>query len=362
MSEVDGPGSVHAETFAVIPEWLVNDLAVSGDALRLYAILRRYADSKGYAHPFRRTLVERMGGPSKGEGGRGLCSLRTVSRLLAQLVDAGAICIEHQPSAEGRSDLGASRYLILSRAPVGVVSGMAPHVVPPVARGWCQEWPGGGVTGDPRVVSPLARLIDERESLNESQVNESVSTEVDTPFSSSDDDSVGFSGAEITAEGRVGGSVPAVTTSNGNGHPDEIPTLLDLTPITPASIPVMARKRQVPRGARDRELVTAFLEVWQYQYRFYSGEDGTLPTCRIPNMAAIPKEGGDRWRLILGVMRHDAVAAVPGADAPQVLYGAIEAFMVDARARESGWEADTFCRHVDRWIDKATAPVPGSPG
>jgi hypothetical protein len=66
--------------FAIIDEWLL-DLDISDRAVRLYAVLARYADSETHkAYPSRGTLAERLH-----------CSKASVDRAAQELVDAGAM-------------------------------------------------------------------------------------------------------------------------------------------------------------------------------------------------------------------------------------------------------------------------------
>ena len=66
--------------FAIIDEWLLN-LDISDRAVRLYAVLARYADSETHkAYPSRATLAERL-----------RCSTASVDRAALELVDAGAM-------------------------------------------------------------------------------------------------------------------------------------------------------------------------------------------------------------------------------------------------------------------------------
>jgi hypothetical protein len=66
--------------FAIIDEWLL-DLDISDRAVRLYAVLARYADSETHkAYPSRSTLAERL-----------KCSKASVDRASQELVDAGAM-------------------------------------------------------------------------------------------------------------------------------------------------------------------------------------------------------------------------------------------------------------------------------
>jgi DNA-binding Lrp family transcriptional regulator len=81
--------------FAIVPEWLL-DAGVSGNAVKLYAILARYADTVGKATPKRRTLATRMG-----------VSVDTVDRVLRELEMSGAIKREARFESDEYS--GASR-------------------------------------------------------------------------------------------------------------------------------------------------------------------------------------------------------------------------------------------------------------
>jgi hypothetical protein len=66
--------------FAIIDEWLL-DLDISDRAVRLYAVLGRYADSETHkAYPSRGTLAERL-----------KCSKASVDRASQELVEAGAM-------------------------------------------------------------------------------------------------------------------------------------------------------------------------------------------------------------------------------------------------------------------------------
>ncbi len=66
--------------FAIIDEWLL-DLPVSDRAIRLYAILARYADNETHkAYPSRATLADRLN-----------CSLASVDRASTELVRHGAM-------------------------------------------------------------------------------------------------------------------------------------------------------------------------------------------------------------------------------------------------------------------------------
>jgi len=71
--------------FSILPEWVL-DAKVSDKAVRLYAVLARYADSQTHkAFPSRKTLAERL-----------QCSAASVDRAAQELVEFGAITKQHR--------------------------------------------------------------------------------------------------------------------------------------------------------------------------------------------------------------------------------------------------------------------------
>lgn len=71
--------------FAIVDEWVL-DLPVSDRAIRLYAVLVRYADHQTHkAFPSRRTLAERL-----------RCSMKSVDRAVQELIEAGALSKEQR--------------------------------------------------------------------------------------------------------------------------------------------------------------------------------------------------------------------------------------------------------------------------
>ena len=66
--------------YSIVPEWVI-DLPISAQAVRLYALLNRYADKEsGECFPSIKTLSKRMH-----------TSVSTVKRALAELKNTGAI-------------------------------------------------------------------------------------------------------------------------------------------------------------------------------------------------------------------------------------------------------------------------------
>jgi hypothetical protein len=81
---------IHSDNyFAIVPEWII-DSDVSANAIRLYAILNRYANSRGQAFPTRATLAKRMS-----------CSTDTVDRAKQELVEIGALTIQRRTTDAG---------------------------------------------------------------------------------------------------------------------------------------------------------------------------------------------------------------------------------------------------------------------
>ena len=84
---------IHVDVrFSIIPEWLL-DSEVSDKALRVYAILARYADNETMqAFPSRETIAERA-----------RCHVKTVDRALEELINVKAIVKKHRKSGNGYS-------------------------------------------------------------------------------------------------------------------------------------------------------------------------------------------------------------------------------------------------------------------
>lgn len=77
--------------FAIVPEWLIG--SVSANALKLFCVLARYANSDGRCWPSVATIAERLGATD-----------RSIQRWMAELVEAGAV-VKHPRTTElGDSD------------------------------------------------------------------------------------------------------------------------------------------------------------------------------------------------------------------------------------------------------------------
>ena len=94
-----------------IPEWLLN-AEVSDRAVRLYAVLGRYADRDGKAFPSRRTLATKL-----------RCSVDTVDRAKRELEDIGALTVEHRTDEDGDP---TSNLYTLHAQPGGRIDAVTP--------------------------------------------------------------------------------------------------------------------------------------------------------------------------------------------------------------------------------------------
>lgn len=94
--------------FAIVPEWVL-ELPVSANAIRVYCVLRRFADNKtGACFPSRKTLAMRS-----------RLSVSTLDRALKELDESGAIEVKVRRSEAG--DYTSNLYVVRS-FPKGVSS------------------------------------------------------------------------------------------------------------------------------------------------------------------------------------------------------------------------------------------------
>jgi hypothetical protein len=132
--------------FAIVPEWVL-DADISDRAVRLYGVLRRYADQQGRAFPSRRTLADRLH----------VADPKVVDRALADLVQIGAVVVERTGGAPGQA-WTANRYLVRHTRPRGrtttplVVDG--PHLETDDTL-FSQVNPSGRSTTRGRTTTPL---------------------------------------------------------------------------------------------------------------------------------------------------------------------------------------------------------------
>ncbi|CAB4142474.1 Helix-turn-helix domain containing protein [uncultured Caudovirales phage] len=116
------------EYFAIVPEWVVH-ADISANAVRLYAILNRFANSRGHAWPSRKTIADLM-----------RVSVATVDRAKDELVELGALTVEARTTPSG--DPSSNLYILHTshRDKLGTLS--------PVREGLLTREGRGTVTGD----------------------------------------------------------------------------------------------------------------------------------------------------------------------------------------------------------------------
>jgi hypothetical protein len=104
--------------FTLVPEWVL-DADISHGALRLYALIGRYANSDDAAWPSRATLASRL-----------RCSKDSVDRWIKELVDIQALSVEHRKD-ESRENRNLTNMYTLRR----VIPALAASMPPPSRNG-----------------------------------------------------------------------------------------------------------------------------------------------------------------------------------------------------------------------------------
>jgi DNA-binding transcriptional MocR family regulator len=93
-----------SDYFAIVPEYVLFS-GVSPNAVRLFAVLNRYANKRGQAWPSRKTLAELMD-----------VSVATVDRAKDELVELGALNVENRQGPNG--DPTSNIYTLLMSSPM----------------------------------------------------------------------------------------------------------------------------------------------------------------------------------------------------------------------------------------------------
>lgn len=117
------------EYFAIIPEWVLYS-EITPQAIRLYCVLRRFADQGGECFPSRRTLANRLN----------VDSTKPVDRALKELEKIGAVTIEQRRDEKG--DLTTNLYTVVSLNPNTGRDEKVPR--------WGHKSPKGGDANVPR--------------------------------------------------------------------------------------------------------------------------------------------------------------------------------------------------------------------
>jgi hypothetical protein len=96
--------------FSIVPEWVL-DAGFSDRAIRIYALIARYADNETLqAFPSRETLADRA-----------LCSLKSVDRAISELVAGGALRKQHRKNG----DAYQSNLYTVRRIPENLASALS---------------------------------------------------------------------------------------------------------------------------------------------------------------------------------------------------------------------------------------------
>lgn len=100
--------NIHTEVrFSIVPEWVI-DAEITDRAVRVYALLARYADSETLqAFPSRETLAKRAG-----------CHWRSIDRAIDELVKLGAITKTHRRNGDSyQSNVYTLRRVLTQLSP-----------------------------------------------------------------------------------------------------------------------------------------------------------------------------------------------------------------------------------------------------
>ena len=116
--------------FAPVPEWVI-DSDITDGALRLYAVLLRYADYKdGSAYPARKTLAARLRKTD-----------RSIDAYTKELVDIGALIVTHRFIDGDRKRPTSNRYTVITRDPKFISPPSEENLAPPGEGGFALTIP-----------------------------------------------------------------------------------------------------------------------------------------------------------------------------------------------------------------------------
>lgn len=157
--------------FALVPEWLI-DSNVTAQAVRLYAVLSRYADRDGHAFPSRKTLAKRLQ----------VKSLDTVDRALKELTDVHAVTISGRVDEAG--DATSNLYVVHRTPPTGV----AARIRPPRPKNQATPPEGCGDGGRTDAGTVAAQIVHEREPQEREPQEVDLPVDADAPTTPIRDD------------------------------------------------------------------------------------------------------------------------------------------------------------------------------
>jgi hypothetical protein len=106
--------NLHTEVrFSIVPEWVI-DADISDRAVRVYAILARYADSETHqAFPSRETLAKRA-----------RCHWRSIDRAIGELIALGAVTKTHRKNGDAYQSNIYTLRRVVPRVSLGTDSGV----------------------------------------------------------------------------------------------------------------------------------------------------------------------------------------------------------------------------------------------
>ena len=106
--------NLHTEVrFSIVPEWVI-DADISDRAVRVYAILARYADSETHqAFPSRETLAKRA-----------RCHWRSIDRAIGELIALGAVTKTHRKNGKEYQSNIYTLKRVLPRVSRGTATGV----------------------------------------------------------------------------------------------------------------------------------------------------------------------------------------------------------------------------------------------
>ena len=135
--------------FSIVPEQVL-DADISDRAVRIYALLARYADNEtGKCFPSRETLAKRAG-----------CHVRSVGRAIDELIEIGAVEKSHRKDGNGFTSNLYVVKKVVTRAPQGRA---------PTPEGGAQA-PEGGDTGVPLTRTSELEPVNKNQLTNEFEI------------------------------------------------------------------------------------------------------------------------------------------------------------------------------------------------
>jgi hypothetical protein len=280
--------------FAIVPEWVI-DAPISDTAFRLYSVLLRYGQSYGQRMPGRATLARRLHKKS----------VDTVDRALRELVDVGAVTIEHRHSGKQRL---SNRYHLITDPPGNAV---------PVTR---DRRPPTGVSATPvsADLPPVGGAIAAAERAGRTSAATATAATGARARGSWNDVAVTVRRGRTTAAGDGGTAAARGHRAGAAGmaaplrHDPGVPTQIPPPPTSPGGAAPTAAGPAVAKRSRDRGLVLD------------PNTEQLLTVCGIPDLTALTAHCQQ--------LRHAAGRPVTRWTARRLLDALRQAVMVDGHS------------------------------